>query len=387
MKHKILLLDGDGTQTLPIAESLYKLGACLHTFYSHKLSYGYATKYIKYKVDISVIKNETDFLLFTKTYLTDNKIDIIIPLGDSSAEFLSKNKTELSKHSKFIMPDYDVFIKAYNKGSLMSICEENNFPHPRTIKLNSTTINNIDNKIFPALIKPDITWGARGLTLVNNVEELKTHYPLIKAQYGECCLQEMIPQGGAQVEVQVLVGKNNELLFSSVIYKYRWYPEKAGSSCCNISVKNDEIVNICYELMKTLGWQGFADFDTIEDPRNGELKIMELNPRVPACVKTAVKSGIDWGNIIVDETLDNQHKNYTYTTGKKLRHIGFEFLWFFYSKNRFRTKPNWFNFFDKNLSFQDFSWKDPLPFFYGTFGNIKKQFSSEFRKSKSGARK
>jgi predicted ATP-grasp superfamily ATP-dependent carboligase len=138
--------------------------------------------------------------------------------------------------------------------------------------------------------------------------------------------------------------------------------------------------------MLSLGWQGFADFDTIEDPKDGNLKIMELNPRVPACVKVAVKSGIDWGNILVDETLGNSHKKYDYVTGKKLRHIGFEVLWFFYSKNRFKNKPNWFNFFDKNLSFQDFSWKDPLPFFFGTIGNIQKQLSPEFRRSKSGTR-
>jgi predicted ATP-grasp superfamily ATP-dependent carboligase len=139
--------------------------------------------------------------------------------------------------------------------------------------------------------------------------------------------------------------------------------------------------------MKSIGWTGFADFDMIKDPKDGVVKIMELNPRVPACVKSAFESGIDYGTIITEASLGNKPGKFVYSPGKKLRHIGFECLWFLYSKNRLKSEPNWFRFFDKDLSFQDFDWKDPLPFFFGTIGNIKQQCSSEFRKSKSILRK
>ncbi|MBO5850390.1 MAG: hypothetical protein J6Q47_03820, partial [Paludibacteraceae bacterium] len=115
-------------------------------------------------------------------------------------------------------------------------------------------------------------------------------------------------------------------------------------------------------------------------------KIMEINPRIPACIKSAIKSGVDYATLIANASLGEELRNYCYVPGKKLRHIGFELLWFFYSKNRFNTKPNWFNFFSRNLYFQDFSIKDPIPFFVGTFGNFKKQLNSNFRKSKSGLR-
>jgi predicted ATP-grasp superfamily ATP-dependent carboligase len=385
-KQNILLLDADGTQGLILAETLYKAGYILHFFCYEKYSYGFHSRYVKHKV-IAPSAKQNEYLKFLIEYIQQNKIDVLLPMSDDTAKIISKYKSDLLKIVKFIIPNYDVFIKGYNKGSLMTVCERNNFPHPQTIKLSQDNINNIDNKIFPALIKPNITCGARGLTLVNSMEEFELNYPKVKAQYGKCTLQEFIQPGGTQVKVQLLVGENNELLFSSVIYKYRWYPEKAGSSCCAVSIRNDEIVDICYNLMKSLGWQGFADFDTIEDPKDGKLKIMELNPRVPACVKASIKSGIDWGTIIVDESLGNKHKTYNYTVGKKLRHIGFDILWFYYSKNRFKTKPNWFKFIDKNLSFQDFCWKDPLPFIFGTLGNIKQQLNPEFRKSKSGLRK
>lgn len=77
---------------------------------------------------------------------------------------------------------------------------------------------------------------------------------------------------------------------------------------------------------------------------------------------------------------------YTVKTGLMLRFIGFEMLWFYYSKNRFRTKPNWFKFIGRNLYYQDCSSWDPLPFLYGTIGNVAKQLSPNFRKAKSGLR-
>ena len=131
-----------------------------------------------------------------------------------------------------------------------------------------------------------------------------------------------------------------------------------------------------------ISWIGFADFDLIEDPKDGIMKIMEINPRVPACLKSAVDSGIDYGNMIVDASMGREPEHYDYHPGKQCRHLGFDFLWFLKSKDRFKAQPSWFNFLNRNQAFQDFSFADPLPFIYGSLSNIKKLTSENFRKSK-----
>jgi len=113
---------------------------------------------------------------------------------------------------------------------------------------------------------------------------------------------------------------------------------------------------------------------------------MELNPRIPACIKSAIESGADYATLIADASLGLPLVYSNYIPGHQLRHIGFEVLWFIYSANRFKTAPNWFRFWGRNLSFQDFSWSDPMPFFFGTIGNLKKQLNPKFRKAKSGLR-
>ena len=188
--------------------------------------------------------------------------------------------------------------------------------------------------------------------------------------------------------MQLYIDKNGDLIQSSVIHKFRWYPNNGGSSCCNKSTDNEHIVSILYSLLKQIGWVGLADFDTIEDPRTGELLIMELNPRLPACIKTAYVSGIDWADVIVSQYLGLPHPQYRREKEVFLRHLGFEVLWLMNNKSIFGTNPNWFKFFGSKIYFQDMNgWNDIMPFVYGTYGNIRKQLSKEFRNSKKGVSK
>ena len=376
------LLLGCGTQGLILAKNLHDTG---HEVYiiGEKNNYADRSRYVKKFINNPHLTSSPEFLSLVKKTLQDYHIQVVIPMGDTSAEFLSIHKEELQELVAFKMPDYADFMRGTDKNQLMTLCKEKGYPHPYTINNVGADITKIDKNSlsFPLLIKPNITCGARGMTLVQNYDELVEKYPTIYAEYGDCHLQKYVKQGGAQVEVQLYVNDNRELVNSSVIYKYRWYPEKGGSSSCAKSVKNDKIVDILYHVLLDLNWVGFADFDTIEDPDTGELLIMELNPRVPACVKCAVEAGISWGEIIVNGYLNNPQKQYVYKEGEFLRHLGFETLWFLKSPNRFKTKPSWFKLFGKHIHYQDMSdWTDPLPFIFGSWHNVMKVLRGEEKK-------
>lgn len=384
MNKTILLFGIDGTQVLPIAKSLYKEGYRLIGTFHDKYSYGSHSRYIHEKIYLESEHEEAtvDELI---QIIKEKEVDVIIPFGDSSAELLSKYKGKFRSYVKLTIPDYEVFMAAYDKNKLMTLCREKGYPHPITIDLSQQTDeSDLKNFPYPAIIKPNITTGGRGMTLVNSYEEYQATIEGIVKNYGNCHLQQFIPAGGRQIKVQLFVDKRNNQNIGSVIWKQRFYPEKGGSSCCNITIDAPELLELCGSVLRDLSWEGFADFDLIEDPRDGILKIMEINPRFPACLKSATESGIDYANILVDYTLGKNLKTYDYKPGAKLRHIGFEMLWFISSKNRFKTKPNWFNWLSSRLYFQDFSWNDPKPFFFGTYGNIRKLFNSNLIKEKSG---
>lgn len=385
-KKRVLIL-GSGTQGYVTVKSLKKAGYEIFLLAKDGHNYADDSRYIDVKIKSESSTESDEYLETAKDVIIRNHIDVVIPMGDVHSLFLSKHKDVLQQMVHYVLPDIDVFEKGYDKNSLMALCAKNGYPHPQTIN-DVEDVDQLDEQrlLFPLLIKPNHTCGGRGMTLVRNFDDLKAKYPIIRNQYGACHLQQYIRQGGAQVEVQLYIDENQKLVASSVIYKYRWYPENGGSSCCATSVKNDEAVDICYRLLKDIGWVGFADFDMIEDPDDGTLKIMELNPRIPACVKAAVVSGIDWPNIILSQYLGMPLPEIFFKPGIILKHLGMETLWFFYSKNRFKTRPSLLKVFGRNIYYQDLDWNDPMPFIWGTLHNIKQQLSPSFRKSKSGTR-
>lgn len=382
-----ILFLGSGTQALAVLRSLHKAGHRLLMLVNETGNYGDVSKFLDKRI-VSDLKNTSDgYLGFLKKTISEEKIDVVIPTGDSTAEFLSAHREELSPLVHFKMPTFDNFMRGYDKNQLMTLCREKGYPHPLTIDLSKTAYNDplqFESFPYPGLLKPNCTTGGRGMCLINNYDDLVRIYPQIKSQYGECHLQQFIREGGSQVKLQLYVNEKGDLLNYSVLHKVRWYPVKGGASCCSVSTDNKKMVGICHQILRDIHWVGFADFDTIGNPDTGELLIMEINPRLPACIGAAVNAGIDWGQIIVDDYLGRPQKQYEYKEGVALRHLGFDFLWFLKSPNRFKTIPSWFKFVGKKVHYQDFHFWDQKPFWVGTYHNIKKMSNPEFKKSKSG---
>jgi predicted ATP-grasp superfamily ATP-dependent carboligase len=382
----IALLDGQTIQALPIAESLHKRGYYVISFCESKNSYGYRTRFANRKVIApSTHENVAEYHRFLIDFLQHNKVDILIPMNDYSALYMSAHAEELRKYSNFILPDIETFLKGYDKGKLMEICRQNNYPHPLTNDIDLKNIPEAANYVgFPALIKPNQTTGARGFAVVNSKREIKERLPAIIEKYGDCHLQQFIAEGGKQYKVEVFT-KDNELINATVIHKIRFYPEKGGSSCFNQTVQKDDLVDLCFNVLKTIGWEGFADFDLIEDPADGIIKIMEINPRVPACMKTSFKAGVDFADNIACASLGLPITKYDYRPGNYLRYFGLDLLWFLKSSRRWNTQPSWFqHFFNRRHSFQDGGLNDMKPLLYGTAGAMLKQFNPQFRAEKNG---
>lgn len=382
-----ILLLGSGTQAYAILYSIHQMGNRIIMLVNELGNYADVSRYVDERLYVDLNDKSDEYFQYVKSVISNKKIDVIIPMGDTTAEFLSLHKGELQTMTHFKMPDYEHFKEGYDKNKLMTLCREKGYPHPLTIDLSKTTFDDslqLTDFPYPGILKPNCTTGGRGMCLIKTHGDLLEIYPRIKAEYGECHLQQFIHEGGSQVKIQLYVNERGELLNSSVMEKVRWYPVKGGSSCCSVTVKRPEMVEICYNILKDIHWIGFADFDTIGNPDTGELLIMEINPRLPACIGAAICAGIDWGQIIIDDYLGRSQKHYSFKEGITLRHLGFDVLWFLKSSNRFKAKPNWFNFFGKNVFYQDIHFWDQKPFWIGTYHNIKKLFNPEFKKAKSG---
>ena len=382
---KILLL-GAGTQALSIVRGLSKAGYTIILFGEYA-NYADASRYVSKFVACQVSEESEEYLQQVEAIIMKEGVDVLIPMGDTAAEAVSKHKEKLSRMVRFTAPDYDVFLKGYDKNKLMALCKEKGYPHPETLDLslvNDLSGDELKSFSFPAMLKPNRTTGGRGMVVVNSYQDLLDKYPELHQLYGDYHLQRFVREGGRQVKIQLCVDADGRMIAHSAMQKVRWFPVKAGSSCCSVSIEEPKATAICLQILQDLHWIGFADFDLIEDPDTEELLVMEINPRLPACLGTAIHAGVDWGQIVVDQALWHAPKTYQQKTGIVLRHLGFDVLWFLKSPQRLKTRPSWFQFFGKNVFYQDMDgWRDMKPFFCGTYHNIKKLFDPSFKEAKS----
>lgn len=311
-------------------------------------------------------------------------INVIIPMEDAYASHLSQNKKKIEESTNSIcaVPDWDVFSLVSDKEKLLSICKDYGIGHPNTAPIDDNYVLLEAEVGFPSLIKPNHSEGSKGIVLVYNKEELQLHAKQIKEKYGDCTLQEYI-ENDHYYNLMLYRSAKGEFSNHVIIKILRYYPIKGGSSCLAVSIDNNKMLEMCMQLLDKLNWVGMADFDILEKG-DGDYKIIEINPRVPASLRGAEMSGVNFPEIIVSDVLGKKLPKYKYETGKYLRFLGLDLAWFFASPNRFRCHPTWFLFFGKDIYYEDGGLRDFPSMVNYILSGIKKQFSPEFRKTKAG---
>lgn len=389
----ILLVNAEGVQAICLAHSLRGQGHRVIGFCNHKMSSGYVTRWLseRHKTpDITL--DSVNFKKVLYEYLNNNKVDLIIPLADDGADFISRHKEEIERKflARCAVPTFEIFNIANNKQMLMELCEAHGLCHPRTralpVSIEEGIIEFIKPTIeyvgFPAIIKPNLSQGAKGIVRVDCLEELAEKYPEINRQFGECTLQEYVIQPNYYYNVMLYRDRKGNMDNYTIIKIRRFFPLKGGSSCYSETIEHDYLLNQCREVLEKLNWIGFADFDVLEDKNTGELKIIEINPRVPSSFQAAFAAGVDFGKIFIADEFNEQMPTFEYKTGKQVRWMGLDTMWFLFSKDRFKFKPSWFRFLGKNVSYHDGAWNDPMPMISGMIAGILKYMNPDFRKAK-----
>lgn len=387
MKNKlnVLLLDGHTVQAFSVAKALRKCDMIVILFYEKKISYGFASRYPHKKIKCPKINKVpakfTDFLL---KYLKENRIDVILPLFDESADIVNLIRKEiLSLGTKIGLPPKNQYDFARNKSSLIEFCKINEVPHPVSYSIDETNFKEVAELVgFPSLIKPNSSSGAIGIAHVTSLNELTAYFKnKINGKTG-LTLQSFVDNSGYYYNSMVYRTKDG--IFSKVVIVKitRFFPVKGGTGSYNETVEYPDIEFLSKKILDRLDWIGFADIDFIVDKNTLEPKIIEINPRIPACIHSALVSGINFPEIIVNDTLGKEIPNQQFIEGKKVRFFAMDVLWFIYSKNRIKVKPSWFNFFSKNLHYQDGCWQDPFTMIAGILMGTLKYLNPSFRKSK-----
>jgi predicted ATP-grasp superfamily ATP-dependent carboligase len=329
-------------------------------------------------------QDPSGFLSDLLSYVARGDYDVLIPILDVSTELISQYKEQIEKYVRVPVVDYPTLLKARDKSQTMKIAQSLGIPCPKTYFPGDVGLESTAREVdYPVLIKPNCSAGSRGINQARDPAELKFLYPKVAARYGPSTVQEYIPHSGAQYNAQFFLSRDHEVKATVVCKKMREYPLMGGPAALNCTLINREIIALGTRLLQAIKWSGYAEIDFVTDPRDGVIKVLEINPRISNNLKISFAAGINFANLLLAHALDQEMKPAGgYREGVCLRNEGLDLLWFVKSKQRLTASPSWFRFLGKNLQYHLISLDDPGPMVAFALANLRDLFSREMRRSK-----
>lgn len=344
-----VLLTGGGLQAVSAARSLLDAGHEVG-LWAPASDYSHRSTAVSFRCNAGYDDDVTRIVEF----LRNEKVDAAIPMSDRYAALLSRNRQRILDESgcRVCVPDYDILASAADKLSLMRICKAHGLPHPATFGSQELNDEAMSRLRFPVLVKPNHSVGARGIVKVAAADGLAAAVERVTAGFGDCHVQEYIEGSRPYFNVMIYRDRKGACLGYTVLEIIRYYPLQGGSSSMCRTIERPELVGLCMKALEAIGYEGFADFDVLQT-EEGEYRIIEINPRVPASLRGAYVSGVNFPALIVADALGADIPHYRYMPGKTLRYLGLDMMWFISSPDRFRSRPGWFRFIGRDIYYQE----------------------------------
>jgi D-aspartate ligase len=226
---------------------------------------------------------------------------VIFPNSDEAVYILSKYKNILEEFYRVPTPDWEVIKNLYIKKNTYQLAEKNGIPIPVTYYPGSLQeLVDLDLN-YPAVIKPSIRDNFYSKVKIkafriNNKEELVKTYKYVCSiiEPSEVLVQELIPGGPNHLYSFCPFFKNGEVLASITARRARQHPMDFGhASTFAELVDIPELRKIAEHFLDLINYYGFAEVEFMQDPRDGNYKLIEVNPRVWGWHTIAIASGVD----------------------------------------------------------------------------------------------
>ena len=347
------------------------------SFYSR-----YASGYFIYPSPFSA---QREFINCLIAKIKDLKIDVLVPVFEE-LYLVAKHKNELSKYVKMALPDYSQILTAHNKDKWVSIAQDLNIPVPKTILITRYIADPglIEELTFPVLIKPKQGGGGWGIMLVNSASELRD-YLSAGAPEGQpwerFIVQQMIE--GETICV-AMVFSQGQLRGKVAYQQIREYPAFGGQATCRISISNKTAEDNFQRLLEHLEWHGICQADFVVNKTTQVPYLIDINPRFWGSLAQGIASGVDFPYLIYKIALNGDVNPVEgFQEGVVTRWLGGELRGFFQQYSGAEKKlPFLQNFFLPNSVklYDDFSYKDPVPFFMWGIDSLYRL--AKFRNSK-----
>lgn len=231
-----------------------------------------------------------------KFLLTEPKGTVLIPTSDWFVTFIAEHEETLQQHCLYVIPSQEIAEILIDK-KLETEYVAKLIPTPKTVQV-LTDAEQLKAELgLPIIIKPRshkyMVLGTKNIVVTND-EELGDFFDKFAGVKEGVIAQQIIP--GEDFEQWVCncsFDENSEMVQGFTFNRLRLSPSHYGVTSYAKAELNEQIMEYCKKLGKALNYVGPAMVEFKKDPRDGEYKYIELNPRLGMCNFFDTQCGIN----------------------------------------------------------------------------------------------
>ncbi len=234
---------------------------------------------------------------------------VLIPSADQFVSAIGEHAAALQEHFYFCHSAMAVQALLATKKRQYAIAGEHGLPVPRTQFVKSLEEVREFGRMarFPCLIKPihfrewqnlpeeHPLWSQK-LLIVGSTEELEARYRMAAPINPEMVLQEIIEgPDSAKLVYLSCYAQDGQRIGSCVVRELRTAPMDFGSASVVEPVDDPEADRLCDGFLRGARYAGLCEIELKRDTRDGQVKMIEANPRYSVTADAAFYAGVDLG--------------------------------------------------------------------------------------------
>jgi D-aspartate ligase len=266
-------------------------------------------------------QEEREQLHFLLQFASEHNLQhwFLVPTDDRHAALIARNQTVLQQHFTIATSPWKTVKWAYDKRLTYRLARALKIAAPRTAYPRTREqVAQLDFS-FPAILKPafketDNCFTRAKAWLVHDHEELVVRYDDACRLVGSraVMIQELIPGSGEHQFAFGALCLDGKPLATVTARRLRQYPIAFGRSSSYVeTIDNSKVEEDARRLLQALHFTGLVEVEFKHDPRDGQYKILDVNPRVWGWHTIGLQAGIDFPYLLwrlaYNKALDEVH--------------------------------------------------------------------------------
>jgi len=299
---------------------------------------------------------------------------VLIPTSDETAVFAAEHAEALS--SRFIFPKNPAGLmrELISKKGMYGLVAKHGVPTPLTLfpERLSDVEESLDKIKFPLMLKGIYgnrlqARNKRKMVVVHSMRELIEQYKEMEEPgFPNLMLQEYIPGGDDQIFIfNGYFDRSSDCPIGFTGFKIRQFPIHVGCASLGECRWNQKVAGMTIEFMQAIEYRGILDIGYRFDPRDGQYKVLDINPRVGQAFRLFVaENEMDVVKALYLDLTGQKQLVAIPREGRRWVIEDFDLISSFdYYGEGTLTFHEWLRSFSGVEEAAWFNWKDPLPFF------------------------